>query len=200
MNFGTLKSRWASWSKQTLDAELLAETVEVVEGDVFTDVRWLDNQVYTELVALDGVVVAGAVHSYVRSSEDAMIRSVSANGRVLAATMTDHILAKWRNASGNGAEDYAIVGPDIWIAPGQADVQIVSERAFPALANDSDTNELLTRHPQVYIHAGVKHIHTYFQDAEMAGVSDALYATAVARVNGLDITLAFGATPSVRAG
>jgi hypothetical protein len=199
MNYGTLKQRWAAWTKQTLDAALLAETIEAVAGMVATDVRWLDNQSFEVIAADQGLNVRGTVYKYARPANDLRLRSVNGNGFELNGLAPNKMLNRWRTGNSSRPFDYAVVGPDIWIAPGKAELELVLEDAFPLLVDDGDTNGLLTDFPQVYVHAGVSYIQTYFQDFEAAGAADALYNVAVMKVNDLNGTMAYGVAPAVRA-
>jgi|GEM_PF-5409197 len=199
MDYATLKQRWSAWSKQQLDAALLAETTAVVEGMVATDVSWLDNQSFSFIPTTQGTLVTGAVYQYVRKVGTRVIRSINASGRLLEQMPIGTLFATYRTGNAAHPMNYAVVGSDFFIAPGLSDLELVLEARFDPLVADDDTNELLTQHPEVYIHAGVAHIHRYFQDMEASQMSDQMYNVAVMKANALDLTLAYGAAPSVRA-
>ena len=118
-----------------------------------------------------------------------------ADGRQL----TNTYLADLFMLSGSNPERYAVDGVNLLVAPGQGtEVTVRLQKRLPDLVADTDTNWLLTNHPQLYLYGTLVQLHQYVQDDEQVAMSQTLYGQA-ADVAGQQIQqLKQGGQPVIR--
>lgn len=77
---------------------------------------------------------------------------------------------------------FCVVGAEFKLAPvpdAAYTLEIVYERGVPALTDSNTTNDVLTRHPDVYLYGSLKHAHDFLMDEERAIYYGRLYERAI---------------------
>lgn len=97
-------------------------------------------------------------------------------------------LSKWVQGSSQGESTprfYSVDGQSIQTAPGGVGVEftLIYYAKTPALVSPTDTNEILTTYPTIYLYASLIEANSFVQDMEQRSASTEVYASEVARAN-----------------
>lgn len=173
--YADLKTSIADWLHRSDLTSVIPDFVALAEADIRKDVRCAAMEAYTtgtltgETLAFPTrflearrLVVGGDVHRYITPEEYAV-----------------------KDDSGSVNTVFTVIGQNIYILNGASgdSYGLVYWAGFAAFSGASDTNFVLTYHPEVYLHASLKHAHLYARDAEGANFAAGQYQAAVARVN-----------------
>jgi len=191
MNYGDLKQAVSDFARR--DEDNIDTLVALAHANICTEFEPPDSLV---LVTLSNPLpVYGSVYSWELPGDVQRVREVLADGRELANTY----LADLFMLSGSNPERYAVDGVNLLVAPGQGtEVTVRLQKRLPDLVADTDTNWLLTNHPQLYLYGTLVQLHQYVQDDEQVAMSQTLYGQA-ADVAGQQIQqLKQGGQPVIR--
>lgn len=92
---------------------------------------------------------------------------------------------------------YAIHDGELTLSPGPDDTYTLTVRYYARLSDLSagvDTNDVLTRHPALYLYAALTHAAVWAKDSEAAGVYAQMFQGEVARAKKADVSRRMGPT------
>jgi len=191
MNYSDLKQAVSDFAKR--DEGNIDTLVALAHANICTEFEPPDS---LALVTLSNPLpVYGSVYSWELPGDVQRVREVLADGQQL----TNTYLADLFMLSGSNPERYAVDGVNLLVAPGQgSEVTVRLQKRLPDLVADTDTNWLLTNHPQLYLYGTLVQLHQYVQDDEQVAMSQTLYGQA-ADVAGQQIQqLKQGGQPIIR--
>ena len=93
---------------------------------------------------------------------------------------------------------YTIIGDDFHFQASSGSYEITYWQAYAALSAASDTNWLLTNHPDVYLWATLEHAALWARDTELMAMAAGKYRDAKTRVNAAEQKARFGTGMAVR--
>lgn len=190
--YAGLKSAIASWAHRTDLTSQIPDFVALAEADISRDVRV---QAMESLAT--GTLTGETLAFPTRFLES---RRLTINGKV--CKYRDPERYQELKDAGSTVNVYTIIGQSFYILQGtNGDAYTLLYAAmFAGLSGDSDTNWLLTNHPNVYLFGALKHANAWTQDDQAMGRAAAMYQTAVAAVNVSDKQAKFAGHLAVRAG
>ena len=173
LDYGELKTAVAAWIKRADLTSVIPTFIALAESDITNDVRCRA----MELRA--GITLAGETQPH----PDGLIE---VRQLVIGGEEYEYVTPQVYEANTDARRRiFTSVGQSFLINGGASgDVGTLVYRAgFAALAQDADTNWLLTNHPEVYLWAALRHACIYtLDDAGRASYAQ-LYAGAVERLN-----------------
>ena len=179
--FADLKSSISDWFEEnqvadSVVSDMISMSTDLFNygSDVFPALRTLEMMDTTALTPVDGACSLPADYlQYRRVVEEASIRR---NLQYIACTSVDELYAD--RASGPSGS-FTIIGASLYMYPVSTnDIELTYFQKIPNLSDTNDTNWLLTKHPAIYLHAGLYQLGLYRRDDGMAQRS-------LAMVNGL---------------
>jgi hypothetical protein len=187
--YATLKTEVASWLVRTdLTDATLSTFVQLAEGDIRNDVRMRANEAaQTGTVAsltislpanfleLRILVVDGDTYRYVNPEEYTALLDAEIEGV------------------------YTIIGDSVHLTSGDGDTyELTYYKSFTAFSSASDTNDLLTKAPHVYLWAACKHGSTFTRDDAGYTLFEMRYRAAVSQLNIIEKQGEYGNSMAVR--
>lgn len=187
MNYGQLKAAVIAWiNRGDVPA---ADVVTLAEAEIRRDVRVIAQEhsvtgslssgqiaVPDDFIDSRQLVVGGYVHTFIPPEQYQLEQEMQSRARYFTRIGSALLVV-------NGTDQtYSLV----YVA------------AFPALADDADTNWLLTNAHDVYLFSALKHAAIWAKDAASAQGYQAVYDQAVSRINGADKASRFAGTLTVR--
>lgn len=191
MNYSDLKQAVSDYAQR--DEGNIDTLVALAHANICTEFEPPDSLAFVKLS--NPMPVYGSVYSWELPGDVQRVREVLADGRDLFNTY----LADLFMLSGSRPERYAVDGVNLLVAPGQgSEVTVRLQKRLPNLVADTDTNWLLTNHPQLYLYGTLVQLHQFVQDDEQVAMSQTLYGQA-AEVAGQQIQqLKQGGQPIIR--
>lgn len=129
----------------------------------------------------------------------------------ITAYVDDDVRAPLQNMSANAANNFrgdageprgfAIVSGQFKVLPtpdGSYSVFLRYTAKLDDFSADSDTNDILTRYPDLYQYGALRHAAVWAQDSEMASTYSAAYQDGVQRVNKLEQSRRYAGTMRLR--
>ena len=180
--FSELKVAIDNWLARTDMADRAAEFIVLAEARMNRELetRSQETRVTATLTAGDAYV---ALPNDVRS-----VRHVRLNTspRTILKYMTPGQADREYPSPGNGKPAaYSIVGTEIYFRP-TPDAAHTAEITYvanvSALSDSNTTNNILTRHPDLYLHGALAEAFGYLMDDQKQGQHDALYQRAAAAI------------------
>lgn len=164
------------------------------QGDV-APLRTNDMIAVTDLTPVSGVCALPADYlQYRRVVEKASIR------RELSYVAPTYADQQYPDRPGGMANDFTIIGSDMYLFPvTSADIELTYYQTIPDLSVSNTTNWLLTKAPQIYIHAGLLHLAMFIRDDELLNRSTGFVQDAISKMQSND-TMANYARAAVRMG
>lgn len=173
--YGELKTSVADWLARTDLTTQIVDFVALAEADIRRDVRTqameqlasstLTGETLafpTRFLEAKRLVVGGYTQDYVTPDQYADITK---------AERTDEV--------------YTIIGENFYINDGASGdtYTLIYWQSYAAFSSASDTNGLLTTHPEVYLYGALKHANIFLADDNAVAKYAAAYKAAVDRAN-----------------
>lgn len=169
MNFGELKAKIALWLDRTDLTAVIPDFVQLAEARIARDLR------------MPGQITVATVTVLAGQSSAAMpadfAEAVSISNTVGATFVSP---AKLAELAGTGAawDEFTIQSGNLTLAapaPSDASFTVTYYAKFPALVGDSDTNEILTNHPGLYLYCSLAEAAVFLSDDARAPLWEAKY-------------------------
>ena len=180
--FAELKTAIDNWLARTDMADRAAEYIALAEARMNRELETRSQETrYTATLVVGGAYLS--LPTDVRS-----VRHVRLNTspRTILKYMTPDAADREYPSTGNGKpKAYSIVGTEIYFRPAPDDthtVEIAYVANVSALSDSNTTNNILTRHPDLYLHGALSEAFGYLMDDQKQGQHDALYQRAAAAI------------------
>ncbi len=177
MNYGQLKASIASWLNHGAATSSIPDFVTLAEGVIRRDVRVSDME---SLVT--GSLVAGAL--------DLPANYLDARRLVVNGLPCDYVTPEeFQDQTFQQSREnvYTRIGSSLYVINGDTSTySLIYRGAYDALADDADTNWVLTNAPDVYLFAALKFGAIFLKDAPAAQGYDTVYEGAKNKTNGSD--------------
>ena len=180
--FSELKVAIDNWLARTDMADRAAEFIALAEARMNRELETRSQETrYTATLVVGGAYLS--LPTDVRS-----VRHVRLNTspRTILKYMTPEQADREYPSTGNGKpKAYSIVGTEIYFRPAPDDthtVEIAYVANVSALSDSNTTNNILTRHPDLYLHGALSEAFGYLMDDQKQGQHDALYQRAAAAI------------------
>lgn len=218
-NYGTLKTAIADWLARGDLSDYVDQFVQFAENQIYSDPELRLRQMEEPLdgfVGCDGKMDIPAdylelKHAYLDKSPRIQLERVQPEfiyemygSRFAGRTpFSDTQLDDAAFAYGNGVPKYIATETDYFLlAPFPADqyrVGGVYYKKFAALTNESDTNWLLTNHPDLYLYGALMQAEPFIKNDSRIMLWEKMYERARARVRGSERRERFSGGIAVRA-
>ena len=188
--YAGLKSAIASFMHRTDLTTQIPDFVALAEADISRDVR------VAAMETLATGTLTGETLDFPTRFLDA--RRLTLNGEVCEYRVpTEYEELK---DAGSTANVYTVIGQKFYLLQGASgDAYTLLYRAmFAGLSGDSDTNWLLTTHPNVYLWGALKHANAWTQDDASMARAAAMYQQAVAAANVSDLAAQYAGRLNIR--
>lgn len=206
MNLGELKTLIASYLHRTDLTNEIPGFVALAESRINTGLRALENEGYATLSTADNPQDLPDDYNVMTAVSTPSDRGPRALERVNPSRMAS--LQRFTRGQGGGARWFTVQAQQITVWPFVIDadtglgpdIDLQYWRQLPALVQDTDTNDVLTRWPQLYLYASL--YEGYVFTAQPSGGSVAL-STFVSELNEINATAQgakWGAAPAIMAG
>jgi hypothetical protein len=171
--YATLKTAVASWAHRgTTLASLIPDFIALAESQIRRDVRCraMENTASGSLSATTVAIPTGFAEAR----------------RVLIGTDLQRYVTQddWYACEQSGMNQYTIVGDNFKFAVSTGTYQIDYFKWFAALSSDSDTNWVLTNHPDIYLFASLAEAAVWTR--EDPSIWRDRYAASVAKLRAAD--------------
>lgn len=177
MNYGQLKASIESWVVHSATTTTIPDFVMLAESEIRRDVR-----VSAMESLVTGVLVAGVL---ALPGDYLDARRLVVNGLPCDYITPDEFQIQTFQQSKQNV--YTRIGSDLHVINGGVQAySLVYRKEFAALSADADTNWLLTKAPDVYLFAALKHAAIFLKDAAAAQGYETVYEKAKGKVNGVD--------------
>lgn len=184
MNYGQLKSSIATWLHREDLSTVIPTFVTLAESAIARDVR---------LRAME-TRQTGTTTGEIDLPDDFLSMRAFVLDDVPMLYLTPAEWHAYNDAGGEGR--YTIAGTKVYSAAG--DYQLDYWARFSALASDSDTNWLLTNHPDVYLFSSLRQAAIYIRDDDYAQQMQQEYLKSVLRAQQTDTASRYGNDLQVR--
>ena len=177
--YGDLKTAIANQLARSDLTTAIVDFVALAEADIRRDVRIQDME----------TLVTGTLTGETLAFPT---RFVSARRLAVAGDVytfeTPEVYQVESDAGNTSLKIYTIIGTNFYILGGTsgAAYSLIYMASFAAFSSNSDTNSLLTNHPDVYLYGACKHAAIYLKDDTDAAKYAGAYQAAVSRVNARD--------------
>ena len=191
MDYAGLKAALADWSARS-DASVTSATPSFIEFATamfnhgipdrgVSPLRVREMETIVDLTPASGACTLPDDYlQYRRVVEKASIRREL---QYVAPSYTDQ---QYPDRAGGLACDFTIIGSSLYMFPVSGnDIELTYFAAIPNLSESVTTNWLLTKQPNLYLHAGLMQLAMYTKDAELMDRSVALVTMAI---DGLNLT------------
>ena len=184
--FSELKTAIDNWLARTDMADRAAEFIALAEARMNRELetRSQETRVTATLTAGD---------SYVSLPTDVRdIRHVRLNTspRTILTFMTPQQADREYSATGNGKpKAYSVLGTELYLRPTPDDsytAEIAYVASISALSDANTTNNILTRHPDLYLHGALAEAFGYLMDDQKQAQHDALFQRAAAAIQAVE--------------
>lgn len=132
-------------------------------------------------------------------SDFLQFRSVTlatATPRLLSYISPDDAISLYGNNAAGLSNSFSIVGNSLTLYPSNStDVTLVYYQKIPELVADGDANWVLTKHPNLYLHAALYHVGLYRRDQELAATNAAMAQSIMDGIGGTDMVGTYGYAP-----
>jgi len=181
-NFGELKSHLADTLNRDDLTSVIPQFVDFAMADLNRKLRCRD-----QMVRAQGNVFSGNDKIKLPANFLAM-RNIQVNTDPVRALeyATPQRMDELRSSYNGGAEGepiyYTVMGDNIFVVPtpdGTYQLEIGYFRDIPALSTDSDTNFVVTDHPDLITYGSLVHSAPYLQDDSRLQVWATLYSSAI---------------------
>jgi hypothetical protein len=172
--------------------------IAIAHGRIVNDLQVSSMRKFVELDTSTSLNVIASVWSTPLPADTLKVMQVLANNTEIAFLDPARLQSVTQNDAGQ-ASNYSIVGKELWTAPGVAGSLAVHyyERMAELMA-DSDTNEVLTNYPAVYLYASLVELYNSTQDGEQLAASANLYDSNMRMASDQMNTLNFGGLPRMK--
>ena len=218
-NYGTLKTAVADWLARSDLSDYIDQFIQFAENEIYNDPELRLRQMETALdLYVDCEGKADVPDDYLELKHAYLDRSPriqlercdpqfiyeTYGTRFAGRTpFSDTQLSDSAFAYGNGVPKYiAREGDQFIFAPFPVDghrVGGIYYKRFDALAGDSDTNWLLTNHPDIYLWGALRHAEPFIKNDSRVMLWDKAYQQARARIRGSERRERFSGGIAVRA-
>lgn len=177
MNYATLKAQViATTHRKDLDLDGIQE---LAAAEIGRDLDVIDNEGMQPLTI--STELGTPLWSAALPDNFQRVKALIGGGQSQPWAALD-LQALFGLAQANRSGYFAISGSKVYLG-GPGPLVLIYGQALPLLIDDADTNVILTKYPNVYLHAMVKWSYQRIEDADMAGLAGAEYALAVAAAN-----------------
>lgn len=218
-NYGTLKTAIADWLARSDLTDYLDQFIQFAENEIYSDpdlrLRQMEKPLW-DVINSEGKMDVPAdylelKHAYLDNSpriqlercEPEFIYEMYGSRFHGRTPFSDTQLSDSAFAYGNGVPKYiAREGDEFIFAPFPVDgykVDGIYYAKFAALANDSDTNWLLTNHSDFLLYGALMQAEPFIKNDARIALWDRMYQRAKARIRGSDKRERFSGGISVRA-
>ena len=180
-NYGELKTAVANWSDRTNLTTRIPEFIAIAESEINSTVRVRD---------MECRVTSAVSTEYFDLPTDFMeIRNIQLNTDPVARLefMTPNQMDVFAPSATPGKpKKYAVFGTEVQLKPipdASYTLEIAYIKRYTAFSADSDTNWLLTNHPQLYLYQTLVVLANYIGDKEKLVEWSALYESALSGLN-----------------
>lgn len=120
----------------------------------------------------------------------------SATRRLLSYVSPDDAVWLYGNNTAGLSNSYTIVGNDLSLYPSNAsDVTLVYYQKIPELVLAADTNWVLDKHPNLYLHTALYHLAVYRRDMQLAEMHAGMARAIMNGISGTDMVGTYGYAP-----
>ena len=180
MNVGELKTTLRAWSHRPALAEpTLEEAIELAQRRILTEVYPQELDQDYQFDETLGVNVRSQVWSLPLPDRCNRVIEVYNNNTRLESVRVGKLIEDWgRQGNAGEPQKHAIVGKDLWLAPGLGgDVRCVFNQWDTDLnvQDPASTNYGLTNFPHLYIWLGLARVETYAQNWDGEAADAARY-------------------------
>lgn len=189
-NLATLRTRFLDWADvndiaaQSADEMIQFATHSFNYGALdFSPLRTRDMETTASLTPTSGVTSLPADYLQWRA-----VSLLSASPRLLSYVSPDDATALYGRNSSGLSNSFTIIGNSLTIYPfNSADVSFVYYAKIPELVNDADTNWVITKHPNLYLHGALYHLGIFRRDGELAQTSAQMVRSIIEGIQGTDM-------------
>lgn len=179
-NFGELKTSIGNWLKRSDLSERIPDFVELCEADMRARLRPVDLQARTTVtVDAEYVDIPAGLKSVTRMSIDG-------DNNVPMRFVTPEVIEDQYPSDATGQPlVFTIIGNQFQFRPVPSTsftANLAYQAALTSLSADSDTNYVLTNHPDTYLNGALKNAFDYLNDDLKLAKYAALYEQCVQRI------------------
>lgn len=189
-DLATLRTRLLLWADvNDIDAETANEFIQFATHSFnhgapdFPALRTRDMETTVDLTPSSGVATLPEDYLQFRS-----VTLASSTPRLLSYVSPDD--ATWlygRNSAGL-SNSFTVVGDSLSLYPSNAsDVSMVYYAKIPELVDDTDTNWVIEKHPNLYLHGALYHLGLFRRDMSLMQPSAAMVKVIIESVQGTDM-------------
>lgn len=189
MNYAGLKTALADWSART---DLTAYIPDFIEFSTamfnhgqqgMVPLRVREMEATSSLTPASGSVTLPTDYlQYIRVVEKKSIR------RELKYIVPSYADQQYPDRASGSAIDFTIIGSSLTMYPvSTTDIELVYYQKIPDLSDSATTNWLLTKQPNLYLHAGLMQLAMFVKDNELFSRSAALVTATIDGLNASDV-------------
>ena len=188
--YSDLKTAIASQLNRSDLTTAIVDFVALAEADIRRDVR------IQEMESLATGTLTGETLAF--PTRMVFARRLAIDGDVYTYETPEVYLVE-SDAGNTSLKIYTIIGTNFYILGGASGdaYSLIYLASFAAFSGASDTNALLTSHPDVYLYAACKHGSMYLKDDTDAAKYAGAYQAAVSRLNARDAQRKSSGSPLV---
>lgn len=198
MTYSELQQAVARYMHRTdlaLDIPLM---IQMAADDIRENLRSMLNQASIQITEADRVL--GGVYDL--PADFLQVNGLSTNvprGTIELAAVGRQELAKFSRAGSQTPWVYSIFSNQVQFAPTPPDGAVMDLIYFTnpgPLVEPTDTNDILTEQPQLYLYLALSHGHTLAQDHQQAGTCAARADVLMRKMNAQSDRARYGAAPT----
>jgi hypothetical protein len=197
-NLATLRTRFMDWADvNDITTEAADEMIAFATHSFnygapdFAPLRTRDMETTASLAPTNGVASLPADYLQWRA-----VSLASASPRLLSYISPDDATSLYGRSSAGLSNSFTIIGNELTLYPfNSADVTFVYYAKIPDLVADSDTNWVIEKHPNLYLHGSLYHLGLYRRDMGVIQASASMIKSIIGGIEGTDMLSKFAYAP-----